>query len=94
MPFEKEPRRRDFLKSVGTAGLVSAVPASEAAAEQNSRAAAARRDTRLSADISYPRTFTGAALKMISSPLGGIGTGSIGLGGRGQLRDWEIFNQS
>jgi non-lysosomal glucosylceramidase len=30
---------------------------------------------------------------MISFPLGGIGAGSIGLGGRGQLRDWEIFNK-
>ena len=31
---------------------------------------------------------------MISYPLGGIGAGSIGLGGRGQLRDWEIFNRA
>ncbi|NIM44374.1 MAG: hypothetical protein GTO54_01880, partial [Nitrososphaeria archaeon] len=26
-------------------------------------------------------------------PLGGIGTGSISLGGWGQLRDWEIMNR-
>ncbi|HEU5457302.1 MAG TPA: GH116 family glycosyl-hydrolase [Terracidiphilus sp.] len=30
---------------------------------------------------------------MISFPLGGVAAGSIGLGGRGQLRDWEIFNR-
>jgi uncharacterized protein (DUF608 family) len=30
---------------------------------------------------------------MIAFPLGGIGTGTISLGGRGQLRDFEIFNQ-
>src|SRR5882757_5996589 len=30
---------------------------------------------------------------MIAFPLGGIGTGSISLGGRGQLRDWEIYNR-
>ena len=36
--------------------------------------------------------YTGPALKMVSFPLGGIGTGTIGLGGRGELRDWEIFN--
>jgi len=36
--------------------------------------------------------YTGESLKMISFPLGGIGTGTIGLGGRGELRDWEIFN--
>ena len=36
--------------------------------------------------------YSGESLKMISFPLGGIGTGSIGLGGRGEFRDWEIFN--
>ncbi|MGD0618742.1 MAG: GH116 family glycosyl-hydrolase [Bryobacteraceae bacterium] len=45
-------------------------------------------------EISYPRVFTGPSLAMISFPLGGIGAGSIGLGGRGQLRDWEIFNRA
>ena len=32
-------------------------------------------------------------LNEISFPLGGIGTGSIGLAGNGQLIDWEIFNK-
>lgn len=31
-------------------------------------------------------------LKEISFPLGGIGSGSIGLAGNGRLIDWEIFN--
>ena len=31
--------------------------------------------------------------KAISFPLGGIGTGSIGLAGNGELTDWEIFNR-
>ena len=39
------------------------------------------------------RSFEGAALKEIAFPLGGIGTGTVSLGGRGQLRDWEIFNR-
>ncbi len=29
----------------------------------------------------------------ISFPIGGIGTGSIGLAGNGELNDWEIFNR-
>jgi len=29
----------------------------------------------------------------ISLPLGGIGTGTVSLGGRGELRDWEIMNK-
>ena len=39
------------------------------------------------------RSFTGDALKEIAFPLGGIGTGTVSLGGRGQLRDWELFNR-
>jgi uncharacterized protein (DUF608 family) len=45
------------------------------------------------APADYPRVFTGDHLKMIAFPLGGVGAGSISLGGRGQLRDWEIFNK-
>jgi non-lysosomal glucosylceramidase len=44
-------------------------------------------------DFDYPRRFTGSQLKMISFPLGGVAAGSLGLGGRGQLVDWEIFNR-
>lgn len=29
----------------------------------------------------------------IALPLGGIGTGTVSLGGRGELRDWEIGNK-
>ncbi len=38
---------------------------------------------------SYVKQYT----SQISFPLGGIGTGSIGLGGNGMLVDWEIFNR-
>ncbi len=41
----------------------------------------------------HARTYTASALKEIAFPLGGIGTGTVSLGGRGQLRDWEIFNR-
>src|SRR5256714_14180556 len=42
---------------------------------------------------SRSRSFTGESLREIAFPLGGIGTGTVSLGGRGDLRDWEIFNR-
>jgi len=38
--------------------------------------------------------YKGNRLTEISFPLGGIGTGSIGLAGNGRLTDWEIFNNA
>jgi len=37
--------------------------------------------------------YRGKRTRKISFPLGGIGTGSIGLAGNGSLIDWEIFNR-
>lgn len=37
--------------------------------------------------------YTGKNLKEISFPLGGIGTGSIGLAGNGRFLSWEIFGR-
>ena len=39
------------------------------------------------------KTYDQDHLYNISLPIGGIGTGVIGLGGRGELRDWEIQNK-
>ncbi|MEI8084973.1 MAG: GH116 family glycosyl-hydrolase [Paludibacter sp.] len=36
--------------------------------------------------------YDGAHLQEIALPMGGIGTGTVSLGGRGELRDWEIMN--
>jgi uncharacterized protein (DUF608 family) len=73
--------RRSFLKTAGAAPAVltevSAVPAATPGASR----------------IAWPRRFAGAQLQQIAFPLGGVGAGSISLGGRGQLRDWEIFNR-
>ncbi len=38
-------------------------------------------------------TYRGNKTNEISFPLGGIGTGCIGLAGNGRLMDWEIFNR-
>ncbi len=39
------------------------------------------------------KQYPGAKRKELSFPLGGIGTGCIGLDGCGRLIDWEIFNR-
>lgn len=39
------------------------------------------------------KTYTGEMINQIAMPIGGVGTGTISLGGRGELRDWEITNR-
>ena len=39
------------------------------------------------------RVFEDSMLSEIAFPIGGIGTGTVSLGGRGNLKDWEIFNR-
>ena len=36
------------------------------------------------------RTYEGECLRRVKMPLGGIGTGTISLSGRGSLVDWEL----
>lgn len=45
------------------------------------------------ADWPVLKTYEGANLEKVKMPLGGIGTGTISLSGRGGLVDWEIFNE-
>ena len=86
--------RRGFLKSVALAGA-AALPADGGAPTEHRRPEHGATESNPTAQtVSYPRTFSGPALSMVSFPLGGIGAGSVGLGGRGQLRDWEIFNRA
>jgi len=93
MPQKKQQKvtRRDFVS--GAAGSVAMVPALASASGTNTSVAAGKSAREIEGGLTYPRRFTGRHLKMIAFPLGGIGTGTISLGGRGQLRDWEIFNR-
>ncbi len=87
--------RRTFLRAVTAGAGAMAIPGARTAAGGRppigKRPEAEKQSARPA--LEYPRISTGAQTKMISFPLGGIGAGSLGLGGRGQLRDWEIFNK-
>jgi non-lysosomal glucosylceramidase len=78
--------RRRFFKTVGLAagGASQAIQPPPASAQASVAAQSA---------VEYPRTFTGRQLERIAFPLGGVAAGSVALGGRGQLLDWEIFNR-
>ena len=83
--------RRNFLK--GAAGALGASTQAVHWPAMASAQAAAAHDARPSrTNQEYPRQFRGRQLRLISFPLGGVAAGSIGLGGRGQLCDWEIRN--
>ena len=45
------------------------------------------------ADWPVLRTYDSDHVERIALPLGGIGTGTVSLGGRGNLMDWEIMNR-
>jgi non-lysosomal glucosylceramidase len=91
-------KRRDFLKKVATGGALATSGGLLRGAEETPPAMANADVTPSAAGkarsrIAYPRVFSGSSLRMIAFPLGGLGTGTVSLGGRGQLRDWEIFNR-
>jgi non-lysosomal glucosylceramidase len=88
--------RRDFFKQA--AGVIGTVQAAAwptlASPPKTGRVADDQKESNaVTSEITFPRVFKGEALKMLAMPLGGVAAGSLALGGRGQLRDWEIFNR-
>ncbi len=61
--------------------------------DSRTRGAGARDSADRDSAARDPFRYEGPRAKAISFPLGGIGTGSIGLSGTGRLVDWEIFNR-
>src|SRR5580658_9188975 len=80
-------KRRTFLKQVTLASA-----ATQGAAQTPAPPAAVPAPP-AAPEIAFPRVFTGRRLTAIAFPLGGVCAGCVSLGGRGQLRDWEIFNR-
>jgi non-lysosomal glucosylceramidase len=85
--------RRDFFKQAAGAIGATQVDRSLHSLPEPQREEETQAQLPVANDIEYPRQFRGSRLKMVSFPLGGVAAGSLGLGGRGQLRDWEIFNR-
>ena len=84
-----ETSRRQFMKLAAAAATpLGALPAAADTAKRHAPAKEAIEP------IEYPRRFSGEHLARIAFPLGGIGTGGMELGGRGNLRSWQIFNRS
>src|ERR1700693_1811369 len=84
----KKTARRSFLQQLALGAGTAAQPPGAKSQREQAPSSPGKAD-----EITFPRVFTGRQLKMIAFPLGGIAAGSISLGGRGQLRDWEIFNR-
>jgi uncharacterized protein (DUF608 family) len=98
----EELERRDFLKLAALSALAGIPVKADAAGplsagqNENSGQNTSKSPSAMvghASSIEFPRIFRGNKLKMIAYPLGGVGAGSIGLGGRGNLRDWEIANR-
>ncbi|HUY12073.1 MAG TPA: GH116 family glycosyl-hydrolase [Terriglobia bacterium] len=88
----KKKGRRRFLKTVALGAV--AIPGGVAAGTLGEKFGQKHVQSNSRQDpIEFPRRFTGCQRKMICFPLGGVGAGSIGLGGRGQLQEWWIFNR-
>jgi non-lysosomal glucosylceramidase len=97
--LSKDTSRRNFIKAALATSLVGSPAFAETARESTelrSRPSQERESSNrnlVHEEITFPRVFTGNHLARISCPLGGIGAGGIGLGGRGNLQDWQIFNR-
>ncbi|MGC8835170.1 MAG: GH116 family glycosyl-hydrolase, partial [Armatimonadota bacterium] len=90
----QEISRREFLREVGAAAVAitaaDEVLGAEAPAER--RDVAMPKATAGKYPITPPRSFTGRNLEAVAMPIGGIGTGTVWLDGRGRLSVWQIFN--
>jgi uncharacterized protein (DUF608 family) len=101
MPDPVPPTRREFV-AAASALAASAALARGAAAEPSTTSTTGGETaltrgltvaTPPSPDWPVLARYDDAHLTRVAMPIGGIGTGTISLGGRGNLRDWELVNK-
>jgi len=87
--------RKACLSSFGLAlGLSVVCLAAKTPADSQVTVQRLQEPTGKVADWPILKRYDEQHLAKIALPLGGIGTGTVSLGGRGDLRDWEIMNRS
>jgi uncharacterized protein (DUF608 family) len=94
------PTRREFVAS---ASLLAASAALAGAASSADPSSSADRNAALTRKLTVPTPpspdwpvltrYDEAHLTRVAMPIGGIGTGTISIGGRGHLRDFELVNK-
>jgi non-lysosomal glucosylceramidase len=91
--------RRDFVRTIGFGGAAMAAALDPVPALSSGEPCGGRtigeNEIRALNDPAWPvlRYYDQDHLARIALPLGGIGTGTVSLSGRGSLRDWEIMNR-
>jgi uncharacterized protein (DUF608 family) len=83
--------RRQFVKLA--AAVAAPMPGFSSVLDNESQTRSDSKDASSGETFDYPRRFSGEHLSRIAFPVGGIGTGGLELGGRGNLRCWQIFNR-
>ncbi|HOE13135.1 MAG TPA: GH116 family glycosyl-hydrolase [bacterium] len=80
--------RREVLKMFGASPFIGMFGDAPASGKESKS-----RDSGRTGNEQTWRVFEEPYLSEIAFPLGGIGTGTVSLGGRGDLRDWEVCNR-
>ena len=85
--------RRDFVRQVIVGSSAIALSSKlNLIADTNSESKRKKESDNYSHSWPVLKHYDQNHLARIALPLGGIGTGTVSLGGRGDLRDWEIMN--
>jgi len=78
----------------GFSALAAVLLSAAVAATAEVKIASVQADSRAVGPWPVLKWYDSEHLDRVAMPLGGIGTGSVSLGGRGDLRDWEIMNRA